>query len=90
MKKVKVIQDEAKPIATEVIADAIVAISDGIKKLRSGRLNDKALFLLIQTASPARNNYQKVGIYEVRAVLEGIESLESTFLKKKNDERKIK
>lgn len=86
MKKVKVIQDEAKPIATEVIADAIVAISDGIKKLRSGRLNDKALFLLIQTASPARNNnYQKVGIYEVRAVLEGIESLESTFLKKKNE-----
>lgn len=70
-------------IPVEIIAQAIVAISEGIKKLRSSRLKDDALFLLIQRASPdLRNPYRKVGIKEIEAVFEGIESLERKFLKK--------
>lgn len=81
---VSVKNDSEKPIPTEVIADSIVAISEGIKKLRSGRLNDKALLLLIQHASPQLlAPYRKVGITEIKAVIEGMESLESTFLKKR-------
>jgi hypothetical protein len=82
---VTVKQNEEAPIAVEIMAESIVAISQGIKKLRTTRLNDRALFLLIQNASPSVGNYppKKVTIGEIKAVLEGIESLEKTFLKKK-------
>jgi hypothetical protein len=83
MKQTKVKQNEDKQIPTEVLADSIVAISDGIKKLRQGRLNDKALVLLIQHAAPSLGYNRKIGATEVRATLDGIESLEATFLKKK-------
>ncbi len=85
MKQITVKQDENTPVATEVLATEIVAISAGIKKLRAGRLTDRALFLLIQHAAPTVGKYNasKVGIAEIKAVLEGMESLEATFLKKR-------
>jgi hypothetical protein len=64
-------------IAAEVIADAIVAISDGIAKLRQGRLNDKALLLLVQHAAP-----EQVSQRDIKNVLAGIQSLKTTYLKK--------
>lgn len=80
---IKVTQDEEKPVAPEIMAQSIVAIADGIKKLRSTRLNDRALFLLIQAASPSVNRQgSKVTITDIKAVFEGIESLEKSFIKK--------
>ena len=91
--KVKVVQDAANLIPIEVIAESIKAISEGIRKLRSGSLNDKALVLLIQNAAPCHGGkygISKMSMKDVRAVLEGIESLEATYLKKKpySDTRK--
>lgn len=76
--------DDKNPVPTEILAESIVAISEGIKKLRSGRMNDRALFLLIQNASPQLTSpYRKVNISEIKATFDGIEALEKTFLKKK-------
>jgi hypothetical protein len=73
----------AKEVPTEVLADAIVAISQGIQKLRSGRLNDPALYLLIQHAAPTVGfRKRRVGISEIKAVLRGIEALSATYLRK--------
>lgn len=83
---VVITQNSEEEIPTEIIATHIKAISDGIKKLRSGRLNDKALFLLIQNAAPSiggKYSTQKVSITEIRAVFQGLESLEDTYLKNK-------
>lgn len=84
-KEVKVVQNEEAPIAVEVMAESIKEISNGIKRLRSTRLNDKALHLLIQHAcrgvSGAYSN-SKPGLPVIRAVIESIESLEATYLKK--------
>lgn len=87
MKNVGVKQpiEKDEEVPTEIIASAIVAISAGIKKLKSGRLNDKALIMLIQHAAPGKKSkrgYKPVTTGEVRAVLEGLESLSATFLKK--------
>jgi len=73
---------ENQETTIEVLADSIKSMSDGIKKLRAGRLNDKALFLLIQHAStsPYRNGL-KVSITEIKSVLGGIADLERTYLK---------
>lgn len=84
MIKIKVInKDETKPMAVEIIAESIEIISNGIKELRNSPLNDKALYLLIQHAAPTGRYNQRIGISDIRAVIEGIESLEGTYLKKK-------
>lgn len=87
-KEIKVTQSAEGPeVSAEIIADAIVAISTGIKKLRSGRLNDRALLLLIAEASPTIRSPRKapkpISMKQVQMVLDGIASLETTFLKKK-------
>lgn len=85
-KNITVKQDEQKPIPVEVLADSIKAISDGIKKLRAGPLTDKALVLLIQhAATKLRRGHSivNVGAVDIRAVLDGMESLERVYLKAK-------
>lgn len=89
MRKITVKQPNEKQdeVPVEVIASAIVSISEGIKKLRAGRLTDKALVLLIQHAAPGKKRgfgSKPVSAGEVRAVLEGLDNLEATFLKKKH------
>lgn len=83
--KTRIKQEQGKePMPVEVLAESIRSISQGIKKLQEGPLNDKCLYLLIQNAAPSTGrNYQKISIAEIKAVLNGIESLASTYLKKK-------
>jgi len=86
MKEIKVIQDEIKPVPVEVLAEAIKSISEGIKKLRNGVLKDDALILLIQHASPTiKSSGYKANARptpkQIRAVLEGMEHLEKTYLR---------
>ena len=82
--KASVKQDENNPVPTEIIAQAIVDISKGIKKLRAGPLNEKALILLIQNAAPTKDTYGKrYGVSEIKDILKGVENLAETFIKKK-------
>lgn len=81
--KVKV-KDGDEPIEVEVIADAIVAISEGMQRLRRSRLKDNALFLLIQHAAPYvqhSGRYSKPTITEIKAVIAGIEGLKKECVK---------
>jgi len=80
---VKVVKNPEQPEPTAVIAEAILAISEGVKRLRASRLNDRALVLLIQHACPSvgKFNQKPVSAKEVRSVLDGIESLEREYLK---------
>lgn len=71
--KTKVIQGEVE-IQTEVLADSIKSISDGVKRMRSGKLNDRAIFILISKAS-------NEPLETVKRVVLGMESLERMFLK---------
>ncbi len=75
------IKDGEQPEPLEIMEREILAISVGMKRLRSTRLNDKALFLLIQNAAP--HAYGKaITIKQIESVFEGIESLEKKYLKK--------
>jgi hypothetical protein len=64
--------------ATDEIAGAIVSLADGVRALRSGRLNEKALLLLIQYATPSNN---RVTQGQIKAVLDAIEGLKEQYLK---------
>ncbi len=85
-KAVVIKQEVGAEVSAEVLAREISAIAAGIKRLRAGRLNERAIVLLIQHASPSVGyGYKKqkpISATIVRAVLEGMESLEATYLRK--------
>jgi len=84
-KNVVVTQDPENEVPTEVLATAIIAIAEGVKKIRAGRLNDAALTLLIREASPTVGRQYgrvKLSIGHVRAVLDGMAALESSYIRK--------
>lgn len=70
-------QNPDEPVPTEVLADSIKEIAEGIRHLRTGRLNDRALILLIQDAAAG-----PLSKSDIRLVLDSIDSLEKTFLRK--------
>lgn len=83
-KKIKIVKAEESEITTEIIAEAIVSISEGIKKLKAGKLKDHALYLLIQHAAPmSGTKYKKtrVSVSDIKAVIQGMESLSKEYLK---------
>lgn len=70
----KVINDA--DVAPEILASAIVSVAEGIKKLRAGRLSDRALLILIQDACPER-----IGIERIRMVIDAMASLQKKYVK---------
>lgn len=74
-KDVTVTQGEP-PIPAEVLADSIVAISAGIKKMRAGRLGDRAVIVLLKDATGVSQR-------DIKLVIDGMASLEAMYLRKK-------
>jgi hypothetical protein len=72
--KVTVKQPET-PIPTEVLAQSILEISQGMARLRAGKLNEKALLLLLSHSSGVAQR-------DVKLVLWALDSLANTYLKK--------
>lgn len=63
-------------VPVEVLATAIVSVADAVTRLRNGRLNDRALFLLIQHSSS-----EPLTIKQIKAVFDASASLKKQFLK---------
>lgn len=86
MKKTVTITQSETPVPIEVIAESIVSISQGVQKLLAGPLNQNALELLITNACPkAGKGYsaKSMCVRDVRAVLQGLQQLESEYIKPK-------
>jgi hypothetical protein len=67
------------------IAKDIVMVSEGMRKLRATRMNEDTLLLLIQNAisSGQHTKYKPVSLKTIKAVIDGIDALESKHLKSK-------
>jgi hypothetical protein len=78
-RKIKVVHPNASndnpPIPAEIIADAIVEISKGIKAIRNTRLSERAILVLLRDATGLSLN-------EIRRVLGALDDLEKMYLKK--------
>lgn len=61
---------------TEVIAESILEISKGMKQLHAGKLNEKALTVLLCHSTG-------FGAGTVRTVLQALDELEAQYIKKK-------
>lgn len=67
-------QKPGDEVPTEILASAIREISEGMRKMRAGRLNDRALILLIHDVC-------KVSKTDIKYVINAIGLLEREFLK---------
>lgn len=76
-KNVEIIGDDQ--VATEVLADAIVGISEAAKKLLDGPLNRRAIITLIQDSMGGRN---AVSRDIIEAVLDTAATLKDKYLVK--------
>ena len=76
MTEIKVLPGDAPP-TPEVLAQSIVDIAAGMKKLNASRLKSDAVVLLVHHASG-------VGRPAVRAVLDALTTLEQRYLKPKD------
>lgn len=73
-KKVKVIQKEKEEVPVEILAKSIQEISDGVRKIRQSRLNERALVVLLKDAT----NLSKTDILKV---MNSLETLDRMYLK---------
>lgn len=74
MKKLIVKQNPEAEIPTEVLAQSIIDISKGIIRMRTGRLNDRALFVLLKDATG-------VSQQNIKLVIDGLQSLQTTYIR---------
>jgi hypothetical protein len=71
---VSIKQKPEDEVATEILATSIRDIAEGVRRIRRGGLNDRALILLIQDASG-------VPMRACRTVIKALEQLDQLYLK---------
>jgi hypothetical protein len=62
-KQIEITQQQGAEVPTEVLAQSIIAVSDAAQKLLSGRLNRRAIVLLIQdsiTPKPSKETVEAI------------------------------
>jgi hypothetical protein len=72
--KAKIVQDDEKPVEKEVLATAIVQISEAVQKLYKSGLNRRAVVALIADDT-------KFGKGTIETVLDSIQDLSKTYTK---------
>jgi len=73
-KRVEVVEEAE--VTTKILASAIVSISEGMKRLRTSSLSDRALLILIQDACPST-----IGLDKIRMVLDAVGDLRKKFVR---------
>lgn len=73
--QVKVIQNKEAPVSTQILADSIVAISTGVKRLLSSGLNDRAIEVLLHDSTGINKT-------DIRNVLKGLGALATNYVRK--------
>lgn len=71
--------DDDEPIAAEILAASIVAVSRGMKRLLEGPLMENAIVLLIQDGAGGRG---RVSQEDIRTVLKTAARLEELYVRK--------
>jgi len=68
-------QNSDQPVAAEVIAEAIIGISESMKRLTASGLKRKAIVALV-------HDHSGIGKRDIEIVLNNLESLRETWLTK--------
>lgn len=75
----KIVQDPKKePVATEVIAQELIALCDAVQELNSSRLKRNALTLLIQFSMPKN---ERLPLATIDLILNCLTELKRNYIK---------
>lgn len=77
-KNMVVKQDEANPIALDVLATTIIEMQESIKRLLNSKIQRRALTMLIQDNARLKISQSDIGV-----ILDSIETLADSFVKKR-------
>lgn len=83
-KTITVKTDEENPLPVEIIAEAIIKISDAFEKINKGNLSRRALLLLIHdNCGTAGYGHKKAKptMKQIEEVLESVASLKKAYIK---------
>lgn len=83
-KTITVKTNEEHPESVEIIADAIIKISDAFEKMSKARLTRRALMLLIHDNCGVTGNRfkkKKPSIKQIEEVLDSVSSLKKAYIK---------
>lgn len=72
--EVKIVQDKDKPVAANILAQAIMDVAEGMRQVSRSRLSREALIVLIHDRS-------KISKRDITLVLNNLDQLERTWLK---------
>ncbi len=76
-KKVVVRNNDENPIPTEIIAESIIKISDAITKMKSTKLTERAILILIRDSISGN-----IGLGDIKTVLDAAQDLSKNYIKK--------
>lgn len=66
IKTIKVITDEVNPVDLELIAEAIIRVSDGFEAIAKSKLNERAVVLMLHELSGVTKTDIKRILYHAR------------------------
>jgi len=78
--KMNITQDEKNPVEKNILAAAIVAMSDGVKRLESQGLTFEAIIILTLHNIPSKHRTGGIGQRDVEAVLRSLGELKTRFV----------
>lgn len=80
---VKIIKNKEKPETTQILAEAIIKISEAMEKLsKESGLSENALVILIQANSGVLYSGSKPSKTTVRVILKSMRTLKGYYLRK--------
>jgi len=86
MSKIKVVKSKENPEPTQVLAEAIIKISESMERLsKTSGLNQKALIILIQAHCETvwiSGTRKKPSQGEIKVILESMRTLKGWYLRK--------
>lgn len=82
-KTITVKTKEENPEPVEIIADAIIKVSEAFEKMQKTKLTKRALLLLIHDNCAWNSGYprKKPTIKEIEAILDSVSSLKKAYIK---------
>lgn len=78
MKNIKIKKNEDNPESVELLAQSIIQVSEGFKKVIDSPLSQRALIVLLQDAIGAQN----ISRSQIKLVIEALPRLKAWYIKK--------
>lgn len=77
---IEIVQDPERPVKQEILAEAIVRISESMQKLQASGMNERAIICLVHDAVPkGRMGAPGIGKRQIQDVFDALKTLRTRY-----------